>query len=592
MLPPEPTSRWPRLRRRRRPVTVQVGTLGSGVSGLGWLSAPIVIVIAAILLPIVAMLVLAVTGAETDWSHLWRNVLPRSITDTIALALGVALTTTIVGCLTAWLVTMHEFPGRALLDRLLVLPLAIPTYIVAYCYVEVFDYSGPLQRTVRWLLAAETSRDYWFPDIRSMGGAILVISAVLYPYVYLSARASFIQQSGRALEVARTLGHSEIAVFWSVAIPLARPALIAGTALAMMECLNDLGAVEYLGIETLAVTIYTTWIQRASLGGASQIATIMLVFVFALFSMEQASRGGARYVGAGGKAPPIEFSRLTGWRGLAATLACMLPVIFGFVIPVSVLLENTITVGLSDTGANFITALRHSLTLAAIAAFLAVAIGCILAYAQRISSSANVRTAVRVAALGYAIPGTVLGLGLLTPLAGFDNWVSSWTRHLFDVSSGQIFAGTIFTLVLAYLIRYLAVALGAIDAGFQRISPNLDAAARTQGETTLTILWKVHLPILLPVLGAAGLMVFVDTMKELPATLLLRPFNFETLATEVYNRASVAEFEEASLAALAILIAGLAPVLILHRTMAGRPDRHKHRRPKDSPRIEQQPNAR
>lgn len=577
-----PSNRNFSLRFWRRPTVVRVGTLGSGVSGLGWLTLPIVLMIAAILLPIATMLVLALTGSDANWTHLWRNVLPRSVTDTAILALGVALTTSVVGCATAWLVTMHEFPGRAIFDRLLVLPLAIPTYIVAYCYVEVFDYSGPVQATLRWLLGAETSRDYWFPDIRSMGGAILVLSAVLYPYVYLSARASFIQQSGRALEVARTLGHSELAVFWSVAIPLARPALIAGTALAMMECLNDLGAVEYLGIETLAVTIYTTWIQRASLGGAAQIATIMLLFVFALFTMEQASRGGARYVGAGGKAPPIAFSELTGWRGLAAAGICALPVLFGFVVPLAVLIDNAVTIGLDDIRPSFFAALRHSLTLAAIAALLAVAIGFLLAYAQRISSNTNVRATVRLAALGYAIPGTVLGLGLLTPLAGFDAYLNSWSLYLFGLSSGQIFAGTIFTLVLAYLIRYLAVALGAIDAGFQRISPNLDAAARTQGETTLTILWRVHLPILIPVLGAAGLMVFVDTMKELPATLLLRPFNFETLATEVYNRASLAEFEEASFSALAILVAGLAPVLLLHRTMAGRPERHRNRRPKDS----------
>jgi iron(III) transport system permease protein len=577
-----PSNRNFSLRFWRRPTVVRVGTLGSGVSGLGWLTLPMVLMIAAILLPIATMLVLALTGSDANWAHLWRNVLPRSVTDTAILALGVALTTSVVGCATAWLVTMHEFPGRAIFDRLLVLPLAIPTYIVAYCYVEVFDYSGPVQATLRWLLGAQTSRDYWFPDIRSMGGAILVLSAVLYPYVYLSARASFIQQSGRALEVARTLGHSELAVFWSVAIPLARPALIAGTALAMMECLNDLGAVEYLGIETLAVTIYTTWIQRASLGGAAQIATIMLLFVFALFTMEQASRGGARYVGAGGKAPPIAFSELTGWRGIAAAGICALPVLFGFVVPLAVLIDNAVTIGLDDIRPSFFAALRHSLTLAAIAALLAVAIGFLLAYAQRISSNTNVRATVRLAALGYAIPGTVLGLGLLTPLAGFDAYLNSWSRYLFGLSSGQIFAGTIFTLVLAYLIRYLAVALGAIDAGFQRISPNLDAAARTQGETTLTILWRVHLPILIPVLGAAGLMVFVDTMKELPATLLLRPFNFETLATEVYNRASLAEFEEASFSALAILVAGLAPVLLLHRTMAGRPERHRNRRPKDS----------
>ena len=581
MQPAPPSNRNFSLRFWRRPAVVRVGTLGSGVSGLGWLTLPIVLVIAAILLPIATMFVLALTGTDANWTHLWHNVLPRSVTDTAILALGVAITTSVVGCATAWLVTMHDFPGRALFDRLLVLPLAIPTYIVAYCYVEVFDYSGPVQSTLRWLIDAQTSRDYWFPDVRSMGGAILVLSAVLYPYVYLSARASFIQQSGRALEVARTLGHSELAVFWSVAIPLARPALIAGTALAMMECLNDLGAVEYLGIETLAVTIYTTWIQRASLGGAAQIATIMLLFVFALFTMEQASRGGARYVGAGGKAPPIAFSELTGWRGLAAAAICALPVLFGFVVPLAVLVDNAITIGLDDIRASFFVALHHSLMLAAIAAFLAVAIGLLLAYAQRISSNTNVRATVRLAALGYAIPGTVLGLGLLTPLAGFDAYLNTWSVYLFGLSSGQIFAGTIFTLVLAYLIRYLAVALGAIDAGFQRISPNLDAAARTQGETTLTILWRLHLPILLPVLGAGGLMVFVDTMKELPATLLLRPFNFETLATEVYNRASLAEFEEASFAALAILVAGLAPVLLLHRNMAGRPERRPNRRPKD-----------
>ena len=565
-----------------RPATVKVGTLGSGVSGLGWLTLPLVLVIAAILLPLATMVILAMTGGSADWPHLWRTILPRAITDTLVLSLGVALVSLATGCTTAWLVTMHAFPGRALFDRLLVLPLAIPTYIVAYCYVEVFDYDGPLQSIVRWLIGARTGHDYWFPDLRSMGGAIFVISAVLYPYVYLAARASFIQQSGRALEVARTLGRSELDVFWSVAAPLARPALIAGTALAMMECLNDLGAVEYLGVETLAVTIYTTWLQRSSLGGAAQIATVMLLFVFVLFSAERASRGGARYVGAGGKAPPIAFSALTGWRGLAAAVYCAIPVLAGFVVPLAVLVDNAMMIGIDDVRASFFSALTNSLMLAAMAALLAVLLGFLLAYAQRISSSTNARAAIRLAALGYAIPGTVLGLGLLIPLAGLDDWMSSWTRAFFGFSSGQIFACTVFTLVLAYLIRYLAVALGAIDAGFQRISPNLDAAARTQGETALTILWRVHLPMLLPVLGAAGLMVFVDTMKELPATLLLRPFNFETLATEVYNRASLAEFEEASFSALAILVAGLAPVLLLHRTMAGRPERHRNRRPKDS----------
>ncbi len=540
------------------------------LSGLGWLLVAIVMTLFAVLMPLASLAWIALTSGAGDWPHLMANVLPRAVWDTLALSLGVAIATSTIGCVTAWLITMHRFPGREVLDRLLVIPLAIPTYIAAYCYVEVLDYSGPVQFWMRTFFGWQTARDYWFPEVRSMGGAIFILSAVLYPYVYLSARASFVQQSGRALEVARTLGRSELGVFWSVAIPMARPALIAGTALALMECLNDLGAVEYLGIETLAVTIYTTWVQRSSLGGAAQIATIMLIFVFVLFSIERLSRGAARYEGAVGRAHRVTFAELSGWRGVAALLACALPVVIGFVIPALVLIANALSVASSHSFAEFARALRHTVTLALLAALAAVLAGILLAYAQRVSPGRSVRALVRSSGLGYAVPGTVLGLGLLIPLAGLDNELSEWTRTTFGLSLGPVFAGTMFTLVLAYVIRYLAVSVGAIDAGFQRISANLDAAARTQGETPTTILWRIHLPLLLPALGAAGIMVFVDTMKELPATLLLRPFDFHTLATQVYDNASLARFEEASFPALAILCAGLVPVLLLHRTLTGR----------------------
>ncbi|MBU2532045.1 MAG: ABC transporter permease subunit, partial [Alphaproteobacteria bacterium] len=299
------------------------------------------------------------------------------------------------------------------------------------------------------------------------------------------------------------------------------------------------------------------------------IASVMLIFVFALFTIERISRGAARYDNATGTTFPVTFARLTGWRAAGAVLACAIPVLVGFLIPLIVLVDGAWKAGWDGLETGFLSALYHSLLLAGISAVVCVAVGLLLAYAQRISPSPAVRSAVRFSSLGYAIPGTVLGLGLLIPLAGLDNHLSALTIDWFGFSTGQLFAGTVFTIVLAYTIRYLAVSLGAIEAGFHRISPNLDAAARTQGDTPWSILHRVHIPILLPALGAAALMVFVDAMKELPATLLLRPFNFETLATQVYNAASIARFETASLSALAILVAGLIPILVLHRAMAG-----------------------
>lgn len=520
-------------------------------------------------MPIVTIVVLSLTPHESVWPHLVRTVLPRALIDTTLLLIGVGLLALIAGTGTAWLVTMYRFPGRGLLDRLLVLPLAVPTYIVAYCYVELLDYSGPIQRLLRAAFGWRSAQDYWFPEVRSLPGAIFLLSAALYPYVYLSARASFVQQSICVLEVARTLGRTSAGAFYAVALPLARPALAAGVALTLMECLNDFGAVQYLGVQTLAVSIYVTWLQRSSLEGAAQIAFVALIFVLALLLAERAARGRTQFHHTTGRYRSIPFSDLDGWVGYAVAAVCGLPVAAGFIAPFAVLIWQGLAHASDGLADEFWVAIRNSVSIAAVAAAITVLLGLTLAYARRVAPNMLVRVAVRVAGLGYSMPGTVLALGLLIPLAALDNRLDAALRSVFGVSSGLLLSGSIFVIILAYAIRFLAVSLSAMEAAFERLSPNLDAAARTLGETALSALWRVHVPLLVPALGAAALLVFVDGMKELPTTLLLRPFNFETLATHVYSYAALEQFERATFGALTITIIGLLPVLLLHRAVAG-----------------------
>ena len=528
----------------------------------------VAILLAVLLLPILAIVWLSFTPTENIWPHLVANVLPSAVADTLYLMVGVGVLTLIVGTGTAWLVTMYQFPGRNFVDWLLVLPLAMPTYIIAFCYVEILDYSGSLQSGMRGLFGWQSARDYWFPQIRSTEGAIFVMSFVLYPYVYLSARASFLQQSICVLEVARTLGRSSLGVFRAVALPLARPALMAGVALALMECLNDIGAVEYLGVNSLTIAVYTTWLDRSNLGGAAQLASVMLIFVIFLFTIERMARGGQKYHHTTGRYQPIPQVEIHGARGWLATLGCALPFLLGFALPALVLLDGVFRFGRSSMTAALLWSVWHSFLVASLAAVIAVSLALYLSYGRRILPNMFMRIATRLAGFGYAVPGTVLAVGLLIPLAAFDNGVDAFMRNAFGVSTGLILSGTIFAIVLALAIRFMAVSVGAVEAGFDRISPNLDAAARTLGETSMSTLRRIHLPMLRPAIGAAALLVFVDSMKELPATLLLRPFNFDTLATHVYGLASLDQFEEASLAALLIVLIGLVPVILLHRAIA------------------------
>lgn len=516
-----------------------------------------------------AVLVMAFGPGDDIWRHLASTVLPAALRNTFALLVGTGVVTLVMGTTAAWLVTMYRFPGRAIADRLLVLPLAMPTYIVAYAYAELLDYAGPVQSFVRSAFGFRSAADYVFPDIRSLPGAIAVFAAVLYPYVYLSARASFVQQSVCVLEVARTLGRSSLSAFRSVALPMARPALAAGVALVLMECLNDLGAVQYLGVETLTASIYATWTQRGNLAGAAQLASVMLVLVLTLLVMERSARGRARTVDTTGRYRAIPFEVLQGWRGWLAFAAVVMPFLLGFVVPFGLLLRQAFFQLAAGVTAEFMAAGLNSLLLASLVSLTAVALALFFGYAARVAQNPVTDTAARLAATGYALPGTVLAIGLMIPLAAFDNRLDALLERVFGHGPGLLLSGSLFAVTLALVIRFLAVALGSIEAGLQRISPNLDAAGRTLGASALTIIRRVHLPLLAPALGAAALLVFVDAMKELPATLLMRPFNFENLATQVYGLAAAERLEEAALGAVTIVLIGLVPVLALHQTIAG-----------------------
>ncbi|HZP10303.1 iron ABC transporter permease [Methyloceanibacter sp.] len=535
---------------------------------LGWSIAALILSLIA-LAPVIAIAVIALRPSGDTWPHLIANVLPSALQRTLGLMAGVGALTLVIGTGTAWLVTMYRFPGRRLLQWLLLLPLAMPTYIIAYTYLEMLDYSGSLQAFLRASFGWHSAKDYWFPDIRSLGGAILVMSAVLYPYVYITARASFIAQSVCVLEVSRTLGRSAAETFWQVALPLARPALAAGVALALMETLNDIGAVEFFGVRTLTVAVYDTWLDRNSLAGAAQLACVMLVFVAALLIGERLLRAKRRFHHTTGRCRDLPEDELARWRGALAFAACALPVAFGFVVPGIVLLGDAYAHVQAGLAPEFWEAAANSLMLAAAAAALAVSFAVVLAYARRQTRSELIQAASVVPAISYAVPGTVLAIGLLIPLAGLDNAIDGAMRSTFGVSTGLLLSGTAFALVLAYTIRFLAASLGAVEAGLSKISRNIDAAARTLGATVSKTLFRVHLPLLRPALGAAALLVFVDSMKELPATLLLRPFNFDTLSTQVFTLVSLYRYEEAGLSALTIVVVSLAPVLLLHGIIAG-----------------------
>ena len=518
-----------------------------------------------VLLPLISLGFVALTGSGNDWPHLAANVLPAASRTTLVLLILVAAATTVIGVASAWLVVAFDFPFRRVLSWALVLPLAVPPYLAAYAFGEFFHYSGPVQTLIRSLFGFQTIRDYWFPDIRSTPGAAFVLASVLYPYVYLTTRVVFLMQGRNIADVARTLGARPSKVFWKVLLPVARPAIVAGAALVLMETINDIGASEYLGVHTLTFSVYTTWLNRGSLEGGAQIALVMLALVFLLLVAEHWARRNQRF--HTGRATHMRAypprTKLRGPAGFAATLAAILPILTGFGIPLFVFgqyasrrMEQFLSPDLSD-------AFLNSILTAAASATITVLLALFLINAVRLSRSPLIRTAVRLAAVGYALPGGVLGLGLLFALARFDNGLDAFMRANFGISTGLLLTGSAGAVVLACVIRFLALAESAIHSGMEKLPPHLDEAARSLGRTPARSAANVLLPLLKPAILTAAVLVFVDTIKELSATILLRPFGFNTLATFVYENASRGAPEEGAVAAIVIILTALAPVILL-----------------------------
>ncbi|PSC05424.1 iron ABC transporter permease [Alsobacter soli] len=518
------------------------------------------------LAPLAALAWIAASGDASTLTHVAVNVLPDALRQTGVLLLGVGLLAGAIGVGAAWLVTAYSFPGRAVVSAALSLPLAVPTYIAAYVYVELLDPLGPVQTAVRALFGFRSRADYWFPEIRSMPGAIVVLSFVLYPYVYMTVRALFAMQSANLLEVGRTLGARPLELFRRVALPMARPALALGLSLALLETLNDVGATEYLGVRTLTVSIYTTWVNRGSLPGAAQIALVMLAVVAVVMTVEVRARGHRRF-GASVKRPrPSAPLRLRGWRAAAALSVCAVPAALGFAVPAGFLAREAIA-RWSRRGfdAEFLSRLEATIALAALATLIVVLLGALTASAGRLWRTRRMSLLVRAASIGYAIPGTVLAVGYLWPLAAIDNAIANAARWAFGSSPGLLLTGSGAALVIAYAARFMGIAVGGLESGFARISTHIDDAARTLGRRPAQLLREIHAPLARPALFSAALLVFVDVMKELPASLLLRPLNMDTLATALYADAARGAFEDGALSALAIVAVGLAPVLAMIR---------------------------
>ncbi|WP_022727371.1 ABC transporter permease [Fodinicurvata sediminis] len=506
------------------------------------------------------------------WSHLVETVLPDYIANTIWLAVIVGTGVIAIGVSTAWLVTMCRFPGRDLLEWALILPLAVPAYVMAYAYTDFLQYSGPLQTALRDFFGWQTPRDYWFPDIHSVGGAATMLFLVLYPYVYLLTRAAFLQQSACALEVSRTLGCSPWSAFLRVAVPLARPSIVAGTTLALMETLADFGTVQYFGVPTFTTGIYRAWFSMYDQVAAAQLAAILLGFVFICLLLERLSRGQRRFHHTTNRYQHLPEYKLRGGKALLSTLTCCLPVVFGFLLPAGLLLNMALSNGLEIP--KYLPQAYNTFILGAITAVLAVALAMMMAYSLRIRPTVVSITANRIAGLGYAIPGSVIGVGILLPFTWLDNTISGLFESLFGFSTGLLLTGGIAAIVFAYLVRFLAVSLQAVEAGFTKVRPSMEDAARSLGHGPFETLAKVHAPLMWGSLLTAGLLVFVDVMKELPATLIMRPFNFDTLAITAHNFASDERLGHAATPALMIVSVGLLPVIILSRAIArSRPGR-------------------
>lgn len=516
--------------------------------------------------PIVAAALAAFTGDLDTWREILSSVLPRYARTTLTLVLIVGMSTAVIGSVTAWLVTVYRFPGQRVLEVALALPLAFPAYVLAYAYTHMLDHPGPVQTLLREV-TGWGPRDYWFPEIRSLGGAAMMLTVVLYPYVYLLARASFRQQSSNAFLVARTLGRTPFSAFWRVALPMARPAIAGGALLAVMETIADYGTVAFFNVQTFATGIYQAWFSLGDRAAAAQLSLCLLGFALLLAGLERAQRGKARTAGRGARFETMEKPRLRGIAGWLAMAVCLLPVLLGFVIPILMLGMMAVGTGQSLLSERYMGLMWNSVTLAAVAAVLTVIGAVLIGFRARTRPGRTSRGLVIGAGLGYAVPGGVIAVGLMVPLAALDNLIDGVMEARFGISTGLLITGSIWLMVLAYMARFMAAALNAYDSGMATVPAHFDAIARSLGQTTPRMLWRVHLPVSRTSVLTALLIVFVDVMKELPATLILHPFNFQTLAVQAHRLASDERLNEAAVPSLVLVAFGLIPVMILCRSI-------------------------
>ena len=528
-----------------------------------------VLIATLVAVPIVSVLVTALGATDDIWRHLFTTVLADYVGNTLWLMLGVGIGVVGIGTSTAWLVTMYRFPGRRILAWALLLPFAVPSYILAFVITDQLEYAGNVQSALRSVFGWQSARDYWFPEIRSLGGAVVVMSLVLYPYVYLLARTAFLTQSFGLFEASRSLGRGPLASFFTVAVPLARPAIAVGLALALMETLNEYGTIAFFAVPTLTAGIFDVWLNMDSIAGAAQLASVLVAFTFALVLIERASRRSRRYHDTTRRVQALPDYPLSAGRAAAALVWCAMPVVLGFGLPALVLGGYALTFYAETLAADYLDYVWNSLTLAAWAAVATALAGIGLAYGVRLSSQRAMRGLAEFASVGYAIPGAVLAIGILLPLGAFDNAVDALSRTVFDVPLGLLVSGTAAALVIGYVARFLSLGYRTVDSGLARVTPSIEGAARTLGASPARTLLRVHLPLVHPSVLTAALLVFVDTMKELPLTLILRPFNFDTLATFVYQYASDELLEECALGALTIVAAGVLPVILMSRAITG-----------------------
>ncbi|MGE0117773.1 MAG: ABC transporter permease [Dongiaceae bacterium] len=545
---------------------------GSALRGLravikpGWGLLAALVLVAVVAAPVIAVFAFVFRPTEGLWTHLVHTLLIEYVQNTVLLGVGVGLATIVIGTGCAWLVVMCEFPGRRWLDWALVLPLAMPAYVLAYAYTDFLQFTGPVQGLIREMTGWGW-QDYWFPPIHSAGGAIFVLTMAFYPYVYVLARAAFLDQSVCALEVSRTLGCSPWGAFLRVGLPLARPAIATGAGFVVMETLADFGAVKYFEVATFTTGIYRAWFAYGNPAAAAQLASLLLLSVFAVLLLERWSRGRRQYAHTSARYRELRAMPLTGTRALAAMLSCVLPLAFGFVLPAIVLVRMAAHSGEPVTLSRLAQLGSNTVQIGALASLLAVGVALLAVYAVKRDGRPLSRGLIRIALLGYATPGVVIAVGILIAIGAFDAAIDKSARALFGVSTGLVLAGTIVAVLYGCLARFFAVAFSPLDAGLARVKRSFEDVARTLGTTPGGVLARIHLPLMRGSVLTAMLLVFVEVLKELPATMILRPFNFDTLATEAFRFATTERLDAAAAPALIIVAVGLIPVLVLCRTI-------------------------